>query len=1009
MQEDGESAASLTVDAEYLHNLLRFSSDLVSVVEADGTLRYASPSHESMLGYAPDQLAGQNMLSFVHHQDLQRVTDALAQVLHDPGTTASALFRFRHRDGSWRWLESTGRNLVDNPRVGGIVASSRDVTQRVLAEEKLRESELRFKAQFKGLPIPVYTWQRADDDFVLVDYNYAAEEITQGNVVRLLGARAGELYRDTPGILKEMRQCHEQQRSFRREMLYQFRSMSETRHLSVSYGYVSPDVVLVHTEDVTERVRAEEELRVLYGELERRVQQRTADLERANTTLRAEAARRKRAQREIERSHQRESVLNSLLRISMEKMSLTQQLEQALDHILSIPWLPVLPKGAIFLVGEDPEALELQVSRGLGPAMQAACARVDFGRCLCGRAAASASVQFAADVDERHEIHYEDMAPHGHYCVPIVAGHRTIGTLVLYLDEGHHQDPEETLFLEAVVHTLAGIIERKRGEEAVRHSERRYRLLAENATDMISRHNPEGIYLYASPVCHSLLGYEPEELVGHDAYEFFHPDDLEAIRQSHVTILEGPTTYTSTYRIRRRDGSYLWVETTSKTIRDPETDQVQEIVAITRDVTQRRQAEEAIQASERRLRELYAQLEDHSRTLEQKVEARTREIQQRRQVAESLRGMFTVLNSELPLDEVLDHIVLEARRVLGSDTTAIYQLQPPDGTLIARTVQGTLDVDVANLDALPALGQALRAGEPVSVPDVTVLAAGSGLPSDPECNAAGCGALLAVPLVVQGDVYGSLALYYSDPRSISEEEVHLAVAFADQAALAIENARLREQVKEAAVMDERARLARELHDSVTQALFSMTLLAEAGQRLARTGDLDRVQAYLSRLGDTSQQSLKEMRLLVYELRPLALESAGLVGALQQRLDAVEARAGVETRLLIEGTVQIPPVMEEDLYRIAEQALNNALKHAAGTAVTVRISCTEKRIAIEVMDNGRGFDPTAIEDQGGQGLKSMRERANRLGGSLAIRSTPDQGTTVTVEVEVPGRARMGSDR
>jgi signal transduction histidine kinase len=203
------------------------------------------------------------------------------------------------------------------------------------------------------------------------------------------------------------------------------------------------------------------------------------------------------------------------------------------------------------------------------------------------------------------------------------------------------------------------------------------------------------------------------------------------------------------------------------------------------------------------------------------------------------------------------------------------------------------------------------------------------------------------------------------------------------------------------VLEERARLARELHDSVTQALFSMTLLAEAGQRLAGTGDLERVQTYLRRLGETSQQSLKEMRLLVYELRPQALEEVGLVGALQQRLDAVEARAGVEARLLVEGTVQVPIMMEEDLYRIAEQALNNALKHAAATLVVVWIRADDGRISIEVLDNGCGFNPETIKDKGGQGLTSMRERTERIGGVLTVDSTPGQGTTVKVEVDTPG--------
>src|SRR5918992_4150500 len=133
-----------------------------------------------------------------------------------------------------------------------------------------------------------------------------------------------------------------------------------------------------------------------------------------------------------------------------------------------------------------------------------------------------------------------------------------------------------------------------RRREALRGSEELYRLLAEHSTDMISKHTPEGVYPYAPPACRSLLGYEPEELVGHDAYEFFHPDDLEAILETHSAILERPDTYAVCYRIRRKDGSYTWFETTSRTVRDPEADEVLEIVAVSRDVTERKQAEERV-------------------------------------------------------------------------------------------------------------------------------------------------------------------------------------------------------------------------------------------------------------------------------------------------------------------------------------------------------------------------------------------------------------------------------
>lgn len=201
-----------------------------------------------------------------------------------------------------------------------------------------------------------------------------------------------------------------------------------------------------------------------------------------------------------------------------------------------------------------------------------------------------------------------------------------------------------------------------------------------------------------------------------------------------------------------------------------------------------------------------------------------------------------------------------------------------------------------------------------------------------------------------------------------------------------------------AAMEERRRLARDLHDSVTQSLYSLTLLAEAARRLAKAGELERVEYQVGRLGDTAQQALKEMRLLVYELRPQALEQDGLIGALQHRLDAVEKRSGVNAHLIVETTDRLPEPIESALYFIAQEALNNALKHAAATAVTLKIAGRPPHVSLEVIDNGRGFDPAAIVDRGGLGLISLRERAERLGGVLTIESAPDQGTRLRVDID-----------
>jgi signal transduction histidine kinase len=182
-------------------------------------------------------------------------------------------------------------------------------------------------------------------------------------------------------------------------------------------------------------------------------------------------------------------------------------------------------------------------------------------------------------------------------------------------------------------------------------------------------------------------------------------------------------------------------------------------------------------------------------------------------------------------------------------------------------------------------------------------------------------------------------------------------------------------------------------------LYSVNLFATVGREAYNLGDIAQVHNCLVELGQIAQQALKEMRLLVYELRPLALTQEGLIGALRQRLDAVERRAGVQAQLLAETMLDLPRQVEEALYHIAQEALNNALKHAAATAVTVRIEASNGRLELEVTDNGSGFDPQAAEGRGGLGLVSMQERVEKMGGELTIFSRPGEGTKVRVKLEV----------
>ncbi|HEX9370602.1 MAG TPA: sensor histidine kinase [Roseiflexaceae bacterium] len=203
--------------------------------------------------------------------------------------------------------------------------------------------------------------------------------------------------------------------------------------------------------------------------------------------------------------------------------------------------------------------------------------------------------------------------------------------------------------------------------------------------------------------------------------------------------------------------------------------------------------------------------------------------------------------------------------------------------------------------------------------------------------------------------------------------------------------------RQQAILEERQRIARELHDSVTQALYGITLHAEAATRLLAAGDLATAADNLRALQETAQEALEEMRLMIFELRPSVIEQAGLAAALQARLDAVERRANLETKLIVEEVGDLPALVEQALYRIAQEALNNALKHAHARSIAVHLRQVETRVILEIADDGAGFDPAAARETGGLGLCGIAERVAQLGGQMTVQSAPGTGTRLRVEI------------
>jgi signal transduction histidine kinase/putative methionine-R-sulfoxide reductase with GAF domain len=259
-------------------------------------------------------------------------------------------------------------------------------------------------------------------------------------------------------------------------------------------------------------------------------------------------------------------------------------------------------------------------------------------------------------------------------------------------------------------------------------------------------------------------------------------------------------------------------------------------------------------------------------------------------------------------------------------------------------------------------------------------------------------ALLAAPIRAKGQPLGLMSIFGESILDYSLEDITLFITIADQIGQSVERARLITQAEQAAVVEERHRLARELHDSVTQLLYSQVLFAGAGLKVLDKGNLELLRGHLQRIDQNALQALKEMRLLVFELGPSEILDGGLVGALQRRLDSVEKRTGMNARLTVQGEMKLDASIELALYRIAQEALNNTLKHAGASEVHVHLQQLKDSVTLAIYDNGCGFDLGEKSKSGGMGLVNMQDRSAAMGGRLEIISQPGVGTSIIATIK-----------
>lgn len=517
------------------------------------------------------------------------------------------------------------------------------------------------------------------------------------------------------------------------------------------------------------------------------------------------------------------------------------------------------------------------------------------------------------------------------------------------------------------------ITDRKARESQLKEREQQYHDIFVSTSDgLILNDLTTGRVVEANPAACAMHGYTHKEFIGLHPTAFIVPEYHEAFEHYMDVAREGRSFRTHAIDIRR-DGSLLHVEIHGATI---EYSGRTYVLGVVRDISERVR---------------------YFRELERRVEQRTQELT-------TLLDISLSVASTLELQPLLRTILDQLKTVVDYTGAAIIARQGDALALLDYRGPAHGD-DIEVLERSPEFQEVLRnflSEQEVRVvadvrgdePGAAAFRRAAGLYLETEF--AFVRSWMGLPLIVKEQVIGMLNIVHAEPGYFTERHVALATAVAEQAAVALENSRLYEQGKDLAALEERQRLARELHDSVSQALYGITLGARTARALLDR-DPARAAEPLDYALSLAEAALAEMRALIFELRPESLANEGLIVALEKLATAARARHHIDVHMTLIAEPPISLEAKQALYRIAQEALQNVVRHAHATEVSVSVYRKDSdELVMDIRDNGIGFDPSE-SFPGHLGLNSMRERVMRLGGIFTLESVPDQGTHLAASI------------
>ncbi|MBM3153900.1 MAG: HAMP domain-containing protein [Chloroflexi bacterium] len=409
------------------------------------------------------------------------------------------------------------------------------------------------------------------------------------------------------------------------------------------------------------------------------------------------------------------------------------------------------------------------------------------------------------------------------------------------------------------------------------------------------------------------------------------------------------------------------------------------------------QLSEQFNAMARALKESYS-------NLEQKVEERTRQERQRAEQLRTINEVSRRISSIVELDELIPYVGNMLRETFHYHNVNIFLFEPGSGKLALKALSvsgqgGVIPVSVPlEVDEEGVVGWVAKTGDVLLANDV------SKEPRyRPVKELSDIRAELAVAVKIGNEILGVLDIESTELDAFGEADVFTAQTIADQLAVAIENARLYAETRQIAVMEERNRMAREIHDTLAQGFTGIILQLEAAEQSLSHGSKD-VERHIAQAASLARKSLAEARRSVWNLRPQALEKVKLADALKQEVVRFAHETGIDARFAITGERRdLSPDLEAGLLRICQEALTNVRKHARATLVEVSLGFDDMLVTLTVRDDGVGFKPETIGETTRKerrfGLTSMQERARGLGGTFELQSTKRKGTLVRVVLPV----------